>query len=586
MKNEDIDYEEYKGKTLTSLLIGNKYLVSIDNSLKSDKQFILSVIKSHYRGDIYKFLEDNLKEDIEIFKACLLRKENFSNVVFPKSIMENKPLLLDMLKHGDFYDSIKYFYKNDKDLLSIYLIHQGRNNLIGLGKRDFNHFSKNKPFLLEYLKNNPDCYQYINEKLKDDLDIIDSLLKKNPQFIKLLSKDLQNDKGFLLYAIDKYGCKLSNCYENSNKDTELINASVRKNGEELFKIKNLSPTVELIDIALETYPVLSELKPIFWSNVNLIVKCLTKSMKLKVSLDNELIYFIHEMLPKIKETDFALYRSYISNKEIIKIVIENKIDSIGSFPGWNNDLDLADMAFKISPVIEHLHESKLYDREYMLQLIQGNEILAAKLHSYTSFYMNDYEFLDIFLKLDSNLITKSSEGKSDKKIIEKLLSKTSFYDIKKIDTSLLSDKELSLKFIKKNVSNYTALPINLKQDIEIIDLMLKEKGYVYIISDSGFANDMEFNKKMILKDHNYFEHIKDNHQFKSNKEIIQTYLQSISKYQIENNEILETSFPLSLLLKYDIINDNPDNLKYFLLKKDLENKMPNKENIKTNKNKI
>jgi len=581
-----------------ALLSGEEYFFNINNSFKKDKEFVLSIIEKGYKREIYDYLPYDMEADIDIFRQCMLRKEKFNQYKpLHKSLVENKELILELLPHRNIFNGLKGAYDQDKDVLAIYMIHHFPSFFERLPKRMANHFQKDKPFLIELIKVYPDAYKKVHKKLTIDLEIIDSLLNKNPKCVAWLPEELRDDKGFMMYAIQKYGCTLTDAQSRHSNDLDLLKASIEKNGKDLFNSKEWATSVELLEVAMQTDPNLNKIDQSVWNNSDLIIKYLNKEQELIAEkpsynkthsyydIPRNLSYFLNTMLDTMKSENKPLYREYVTNKEIMKIVIKHDIEKINLFPGWKNDLELADMAFEISNSVEHIHESKLYDREFMLQEITAKPNLVKNLAEYTDFYFNDFDFLNKFLKEEPNLIAHSPIGKADKNIINRLLIETKFTDINLIDPSLFSDKELVLNFLEKSCKNYIYLPLSLKQDNDVIDKMLTHNipGAKILIKDSGLSNDLNFYQNLIKKNYVFYDAIEEKSPFKSNRKVIESYLNSLSEFESRTERNIETRFPLSVLFKYGIENGSAAQLKPGFLKYDLENNLVSKEEIKSPK---
>lgn len=580
-----------------ALLSGEEYFWNIDMSFRKDKEFILSIIDKGYKRDIYDHISYTMESDPDIFKKCILRKEKISEYkTLDESIVKNKELILELLPHYNFFKNLKGAYDQDKEVLSIYMLNHVPRFFDNLGKRMFNHFHKNKPFLVNLLKVYPDAYKTIHPKLLTDLEIVDAMLSKNHKYIAELPQELRDDKGFMMYAIQKYGCTLTDAKSCHSNDIDLLRLSIEKNGKDLFNSSDWSTSVELLEIAMQTEPSLSKVDKSVWQNINLVIKYLEKEdeineLRTKEKLDykspfyysspNNLSYLLKTILPELKENNPLLYRDYISNKKIIEQVIKKDIKKLELFPNWKDDIELADMAFDISNSIEHLHDSKLYNKTYMLELINSKPNYIKDLISYTDFYVNDYDFLNKFLDANPNYIMNSPVGKADKKIIDKLLTFTSFNEMKYIDSSLWSDKELVLKFIEKNNTNYVNLSLGMRQDTDVIDKMLNHgvAGAMTLIKNSGFGDNLEFHKQMCQSSHFFYEAIDEKSPFKSNREVIESYLSRLSEYEAITNRNYDTKFPLSTLLKYGIENSSASQLKPEFLKYELEKELVNKEDV-------
>ena len=225
-------------------------------------------------------------------------------------------------------------------------------------EKEFNYFNslKRKPYLLDFMNNlskkreNP-CriYNFLSDDVMRDMDLIDVLLKFDPNNIKYVPKDLREDHSFIKNVIEKY--KVNELEPIFNNNKELITKIIEKNGKYLKKFSQYINDIDMVKLALKTYNHIDILTPNMLENKELVLDILKKDpseckhlfslkkyvndldvMKLAIKHDHKLFYHSNsitdiEILNYVveKTEDFALViKEQIQNKELMIKLINNK----------------------------------------------------------------------------------------------------------------------------------------------------------------------------------------------------------------------------------------------------------------------
>ena len=262
-------------------VIGHEFLWNIHEDLRDDKKFILSLMENGYKRNIYDFLSKNLKQDKELFIKCLERDDSIKRDIEPE-ILNNKDVILKAMKIKNIYKSLDKKYDLDKDVMKIYFDYMPE-HFIQAKKSVFNYFNslKRKPYLLDFMNNlskkreNP-CriYNFLSDDVMRDMDLIDVLLKFDPNNIKYVPKDLREDHSFIKNVIEKY--KVNELEPIFNNNKELITKIIEKNGKYLKKFSQYINDIDMVKLALKTYNHIDILTPDMLENKELVLDILKK----------------------------------------------------------------------------------------------------------------------------------------------------------------------------------------------------------------------------------------------------------------------------------------------------------------------
>ena len=156
----------------------------IDEKFKVDKEVVLEAVKSD--NNLVSQISDELKADKEIHIAALESNNGTFHIEYaPDSLKADKEFILSIIQsYEDGYDALEYVsdeIKSDKELiLSIIQSYE-------YGYSVFQYISddlkEDKDFTIEAIKTNPECFEHIAGAFKDDkgivLEYISNIKNKN-----------------------------------------------------------------------------------------------------------------------------------------------------------------------------------------------------------------------------------------------------------------------------------------------------------------------------------------------------------------------------------------------------------------------
>ena len=172
---------------------------------KDDKKIIFKIIK--YKEDFYDFLNNSIKENINITKKLI--KVNNKVFYFLLPIMfEN----IDILLLGLNSDYIIKTEQTKEDILKIIIDAINRNITI----LDFFHiwiknyknilddldYTNDKKIIFKIIEYNAGMYTYLNNNIREDVNITKELIKVNDKIIYYLSYNMITNVDILLLCLD------------------------------------------------------------------------------------------------------------------------------------------------------------------------------------------------------------------------------------------------------------------------------------------------------------------------------------------------------------------------------------------------
>lgn len=548
-------------------IVGHEFLWNIHEDLRDDKKFILSLMENGYKRNIYDFLSKNLKQDEELFIKCLERDDSIKRDIEPE-ILNNKDVILKAMKIKNIYKSLDKKYDLDKDVMKIYFDYMPE-HFIQAKKSVFNYFNslKRKSYLLDFMNNlskkreNP-CriYNFLSDDVMRDMDLIDVLLKFDPNNIKYVPKDLREDHSFIKNVIEKY--KVNELEPIFNNNKELITKIIEKNGKYLKKFSQYINDIDMVKLALKTYNHIDILTPNMLENKELVLDILKKD-------------------PSECKHLFSL-KKYVNDLDVMKLAIKHD-HKLFYHSNSITDIEILNYVVEKTEDFALVIKEQIQNKELMFKLINNKENINLMMcnQNFIYKYKNDIEIVQKIISIDPTQIEKFPKFKKDKDIIFYALQ-CGLSQINKIDVSLYHDIDIVNSFIKKNSINYINLPLDMKNNHEIaLRSINNNKDFFMVINNSELEQDISFYIKAIRKKHELFEYITENNDLKLNEKIILGYIESC------HEKMLTPQIPIDILDNFKC--RNVTELKIFLLKNQIEKELNNTNNsqiFEEKKNKI
>ena len=541
---------------LNAALIGQEYLWNIHKKYSNDKNFILTLINYNYTRNIYDSLSYELKKDEELFLLCVKRNDHFDWSISEK-ILDNRDIILEAMKIKNIFSKLKNKYDLDKEIIQIYLEHDPT-SFSSLKKSMKNYFSspKRKDFIIKLMNtansNHNNIYKELPIKLQEDLEIIDILLNKSKYNFEYLPELLRNDKGFVLYAIDKYN--IVSIDKQMKEDRDVVEKIISKNGELLMTFPHFKNDEKMIELALLTYNKLDLLSEVTLSNKDLVLKFL-------------------EANPKNCDSLFQRTNKYCDDFDIMKLCVEYDGNFLTRSSRLRNNEELIDLALATSSNFNILSEKHIQNKSIVLQVLknksQGNCRNAISREIFLDLYWNDKDIAKVLIDDDVNNLKHFPLLRADIEFINEINNDKIRIPLNLIDPSLYTNKELILKYTTNNLSNYLLLPLSIKNDCDIaLSVCDGEYQYSQIIKNSALGVNKNFTLKVIEKVPTIYEHIKEFSKFKLDLDVIVKYIECSMIY---GNKI---RLPKSICDTYD--TTDPALIKSLILKNEIEDLLENK----------
>lgn len=555
----------------TALIEGKEFLWAIPYEV-IDRNLINYLIENNYANNIYQHLPYSLKDDTELFRKAIERKEDLGYGKLSDVINKNRELILETLPEKDFFGKL-HNYSNDKQIMRIMLENHDY-RFKELSKSMNKIFSKDRDLVLKLICSQEGAYKALPENLQLDPEIIDTFVKKSVHNFSELHPSLLSNKEFLMEALPKYKANLYCASKELKEDYELVSLNVAIDGRRLQDCKAYSTDVTLARLALKTYPQLSNVPKILWTNKELVLE------------------YLHAN-PKNCKTLYENSYHFREDYEIMKLVVAVEPTALHNYPNWQKEKELCEIAaLHNNKDISLLSKEHLNNKVLVLDFLTHDNKNIDKLFRVTKQYNNDQDIMEIACKANPKLIAKSPKFKADKDFINKAIS-LGLSEIQYIDPGLLNDKEIAKEFLSIRTDNYPFLPLSLKEDKDITYDLLKFGGnnkfekdmYDLIVDNSRLGESQQFHIEIMKHSPEYYDLLPDNCAFKLDKRVILAYLTSVEDHNIAGKNF-KPYLPKEICDQYGVDTNHAYEVKYHLAKEFMEQIVPNKtikEEVKTKK---
>jgi hypothetical protein len=541
---------------LQAAIIGKEYLWNLSKELRHNKDFILDLIKNNYSRDIYAYIDSELKKDVDIFKECLKRKDDFKWGI-SYVLSGNRDLMVEAMKIHDIYPQIKEHYQLDKEIVGIHL-ENNPGDFTTLKKSMKNYFShpKRKDFLINLLKKSKSNLQLIycelSDTLKENLEVIDVLLTSSPYNFSYLPSTLREDKAFTIYAIDKYD--VTDVHNNLKEDREIVEKIIEKHGNKIYDFKRFKNDVDIVRLAINSYPKIDIIPNDLLPNRDLILALLNKDASNASKL-------------------LERFTVYSDDYEVMKICVEHDGSLLKYSTELKNNKELSEIALASTGDFDLVSIGHLKSKSIVLQLLNNKDNCkkAVKNKEFLMLYKNDKEIAKKIIEVEPNNLSYFPELKADKNFIEVAIN-NGLKEIKVIDPFVYFDKEIAIKFAQLNVSNYGLLPLQLKNDHDVALATIQVPfQYKLVIENSTLGENKEFTLQAIEKHPEIYTYLSPVLDLKNDTDIMIKYIESSIAQE------KELKFPQEV---YDSFGTkDPLEIKSTIMRNELEKSLNKKDNI-------
>lgn len=205
-------------------------------SLKSDRVYVLELIKTFNNDEILAHISDNLKNDPDFVRILIKKFNPLSFKYASNELKSNKEFILDALKRGCDTGYIEHMliyistdlYEDGDFMLTIYEISKDDFICSYMSKR----LLRDRKFILSALEVSHVIFNYISKKLKKDKEILQKIINKHG-LLNYASEKQQNDREIVLGAVKQWGHALKFASTALKNDREIVLAAVEKSGTSL-----------------------------------------------------------------------------------------------------------------------------------------------------------------------------------------------------------------------------------------------------------------------------------------------------------------------------------------------------------------
>jgi len=480
--------------------------------LLKNKTFIIKYLEKNSGYDLYKRIPEELKDDIDVVKA-FVKKDSFLFRELKDKYRNDPEILKLALENEDrFSNPIVYALEGA-------LTEENMDLALSKGKiysRDFNEMLwNNKTFILKYIENNLSIgesffYKKLPENLKQDIDIVKSILLRDGHLLSEMSDEFRNDPEVVIEAI-----KGSDTVINAIKyalpgalTKEVIDLAIQKG--------NVEATKYLLD---NDYFVLRQLEvnPKIFANASERIRNDPEIVNIALLVNPNLLYNVgvevltSEMIDDAIRNGLKVNENSITNEILYSDIFVNKF--LFRYPNLYQRLP-----DEFKRKLEYIDIALQYDGNNLLYVpidIITDEMITKALNKG---YIIKKEQIDIIIgyfdrKIDSNLeevfdlFLNSSDGFStyvnnnDKTltlIILQLLNKKRISmpsNVREKNDSILNkyiDKYKELGIDEKYINLFLNRILNGERSIYNLDNITNLKELLYITNFEDLDDDYKF----------------------------------------------------------------------------------------------
>ncbi|MBQ8749816.1 MAG: DUF4116 domain-containing protein [Clostridia bacterium] len=202
----------------------------IGNNLKDDESFLEEIIEIDYENDVAELNGDHISERLKNdkkFATFALSKFGKLIKIFSDKIQNDADLQKIALENGATMKDIGVTTIDDEKVAlsmveKIYDFYDSQFNMLS------ERIKNDKNFTLKAIKENPNYYSYINESLKNDLDVASLLVLQYPDKFNALPASFKEDRNFV-FKLASQNLKILSYNPNLLKDKDFMLELIKEN---------------------------------------------------------------------------------------------------------------------------------------------------------------------------------------------------------------------------------------------------------------------------------------------------------------------------------------------------------------------
>lgn len=454
---------------IKNLLHNNQSLFRYaSDNLRNDKAYVLDLLSQEYKsiGTLFKYVGDKLKEDREVVTTAVYRKGG--NLKFSHEIFQDDEDIVSIAVNTNGY-AIRYASPRLKDNKKIGMLAASRTH--GSSIEDLSDRLRNdKELILQALNFNDYAFVCASETLREDKDVVEFAMKKNPKLFKYVGHSYKNDLSFIVRQLQNIDPDKSEIYNEIDDEYDadktidrnfIFNNLTKEFKEDLHKMTCLASFDK--DCVKYASSRLLDLE-----NFGLVV----------VSHEGNNLQYLS---PRLQNNKFIVMSAILNNPEalqyapeiykddieIIKLVVSNKSNKQAfkyASENMRNNKELIEYALSVNTEnMTYVSENLANDKNFIISCMTQLSSIEGSHNLYTHLNNNMRADVDIIkLGLEKsyrNYIFVPEDKKESLEIFSYLLNIT--------DNDEYISKHMTVKmkelYTKDNYRQYVARAIEVKR---------------------------------------------------------------------------------------------------------------------------
>ena len=543
-----------------------------DEELLEKKKGIYITFKEFY---LYPWENEDISKENNDFVVYRFNMINNIMSKATKKQLANSIIVLEALKHGFEIKFIDKSLRNNRNIILTAAMYplQWTTLLKNINEK----FKDDKEIVLEVVKHYGMAVEYASERLKNDRTVAIEAIKQNGLALKYLNK-FKNDKEIILLALRSNGNIMPYIDPETKKDneistylnkhliktrdqriTKLINKEIGRDKEKVlkaFKDGMFEPWEYINADNMDLYKsIIEDINPEFLKDRYFMLKC---------------IEYGHESMLNFADKELLNDEDFILNAIQINEDVINRIN-----PKIINKEFVLKAISRNSEVLRWLDDSFKADKEIVLKAIEGGsrvlcyvdeELCKDKEIALKAVEKNGIEFIYVSEKLqtDKEVLLKAVENNvdimqfvnmelcKDKEVILKAVEKEGLA-LKYASKELKANKDIVLQAVKNNGYALRYASEKIRADKEVVLKAIEKNGKAIRFANNKLKKD----KDIMSKVKEYEEYTSENVNIKFEKEIEEIFIENDINILDTVNKELRTNKRILL----DIIEKIKDKLK-------------------------
>jgi len=468
---------------LASQNIKSQLTLDYVKEFNGDREIVLNFIK--HDGSNLRYINESLKSDKELTSIALDKIDNqfLKNIEIDQSLLKDVEIVKKLITlDSDYLEKASDELRANKDIVDIAC--KKSTNSIRFASEDIRN---DKEFINKYVsEKNPYAFQYVGDKLKDDLEFVKPIVENFGHNIQFVSDRLKNNVELAKSAVE-------NDYNVFNK----INEELRDNKElcltYLNKSSNHFPAMgvsvrsdmDVVKLAIKDNPNnIKFAEPSIYDNREKIEELMKVNNDVYCSLSWE---------SKLKDDDelgFSHYKKCLENKESIYL---NRLDTFNSL--LRDDKEFVLEAVQKNPLnLNHVSDRLKEDRDIVFEAMKQDPSVF-KFASHT--IKCDEDIIKLAVKNDGLNLEHTSATNQNNPEVVMLAVQQNGNSLRFASMDLISDREIVKEAVKQNYNSFEFVSHDLKNDKAFIVELIEETKSLKFLNHA--STEIKNNKEVMLE---------------------------------------------------------------------------------------